>query len=115
MVEKFAPDGTDLGVLANVIRPTGLVFDAAGDLCVANFENTIERFSSTGSPLASFTSLSLNNPEGLAFDSLGNLSVANNASWRRRDRSRVGGSLQPALMPPGWRAFYASRAVSCTF
>jgi hypothetical protein len=28
-IEKFSPNGTDLGVFANVIGPTGLAFDAA--------------------------------------------------------------------------------------
>ena len=79
-IQKFSPNGTDLGVFANVIRPTGLAFDAAGNLYVANFGTTIQRFSPNGTPLVPFTSLSLNNPEGLAFDSSGNLYVANNGS-----------------------------------
>ncbi|HEY1583769.1 MAG TPA: NHL repeat-containing protein, partial [Chthoniobacterales bacterium] len=79
-VEKFAPDGTDLGVFASVVRPTGLAFDATGNLYVASFGNTIRRFALDGTPLASFTSATLNNPEGLAFDSAGNLYVANSGS-----------------------------------
>src|SRR4029434_3039137 len=63
-----------------IFRPTGLAFDAAGNLYVANIGNTIERFSPIGTPLLPFTSFFLNNPEGLAFDSSGNLFVANNGS-----------------------------------
>lgn len=95
-IEKFAPDGTDLGVFANnVSRPTGLAFDAAGNLYVANFGNTIERFSPIGTPLIPFTSLSLNNPEGLAFDSSGNLYVANNGSDTIQVFSLAGTDLGP--------------------
>jgi sugar lactone lactonase YvrE len=79
-IEKFSPNGTDLGVFANVIGPTGLAFDAAGNLYVGNLGSRIDRFAPDGTPLGTFATVNLNNPEGLAFDSAGNLYVANNGS-----------------------------------
>ncbi|MEO7723607.1 MAG: NHL repeat-containing protein, partial [Chthoniobacterales bacterium] len=79
-IEKFAPDGTDLGIFANVLQPTGLAFDAAGNLHVASSANLIRRFAPDGAELSSFTSPTLKDPQGLAFDSLGKLHVANRAS-----------------------------------
>ncbi len=104
-VEKFAPNGTDLGVFANVISPTGLAFDAAGNLYVANFGSTIERFAPNGTPLGAFATFGLNNPEGLAFDSSGNLYVANNGSDTievfspERRRPRRAHERQPVTAP----------------
>ena len=79
-IEKFSPNGTDLGVFANVIGPTGLAFDAAGNLYVGNLGSRVDRFAPDGTPLGTFATVNLNNPEGLAFDSAGNLYVANNGS-----------------------------------
>jgi sugar lactone lactonase YvrE len=56
-IEKFAPDGTDLGVFADtgLNKPLGLMFDNAGNLYAANKGNdTIEKFSSTGIDLGVF-------------------------------------------------------------
>jgi sugar lactone lactonase YvrE len=57
-IEKFAPDGTNLGVFAGplgVNLPHGMIFDSAGNLYVANNGNsTIEKFSSTGEDLGVF-------------------------------------------------------------
>ena len=56
-IEKFAPDGTDLGVFAGtgLNEPFGLIFDSAGNLYAANRGNdTIEKFSSTGVDLGVF-------------------------------------------------------------
>jgi sugar lactone lactonase YvrE len=56
-IEKFAPDGTDLGVFAStgLNWPFGLMFDSAGNLYAANRGNdTIEKFSSTGADLGVF-------------------------------------------------------------
>jgi hypothetical protein len=79
-IEKFSPNGTDLGVFANIIGPTGLAFDAAGNLYVANFGSRVDRFAPDGTPLGTFATFNLNNPEGLTFDSAGNLYVASNGS-----------------------------------
>jgi sugar lactone lactonase YvrE len=56
-IEKFAPNGTDLGVFAStgLNKPLGLMFDGAGNLYAANQGNsTIEKFSSTGQDLGVF-------------------------------------------------------------
>jgi DNA-binding beta-propeller fold protein YncE len=56
-IEKFAPDGTDLGVFAStgLNKPLGLMFDSAGNLYAANRGNdTIEKFSATGADLGVF-------------------------------------------------------------
>lgn len=56
-IEKFSPNGTDLGLFAStgLNSPHGMVFDRAGNLYVANNGNqTIERFSSAGVDLGVF-------------------------------------------------------------
>lgn len=56
-IEKFSPDGTDLGVFASagVHSPHGMIFDAAGNLYVVNnATQTIEKFSPTGVDLGVF-------------------------------------------------------------
>jgi len=56
-IEKFSPDGVDLGVFASdgVSSPHGMIFDRAGNLYVANNgNNTIEKFSPTGADLGVF-------------------------------------------------------------
>ena len=56
-VEKFAPDGTDLGLFASsgLNAPLGIMFDRSGNLYVANGgNNTIERYSRNGTDLGVF-------------------------------------------------------------
>ena len=56
-IEKFSPNGVDLGVFASagVHSPHGMIFDAAGNLYVANnATQTIEKFSPTGVDLGVF-------------------------------------------------------------
>ena len=56
-IEKFAPDGTDLGVFAStgLDGPLGIMFDSAGNLYACNRGNsTIEKFSPTGADLGVF-------------------------------------------------------------
>jgi DNA-binding beta-propeller fold protein YncE len=56
-VEKFAPDGTDLGLFASsgLNAPLGIMFDRKGNLYVANEgNNTIERYSRNGIDLGVF-------------------------------------------------------------
>ncbi len=77
-IEKFAPDGTDLGVFAStgINFAMGLAFDRNGNLYAANFiGNTIEKFSPNGTDLGVFANVI--SPTGLAFDGAGNLYVAN--------------------------------------
>jgi len=78
-IEKFAPDGTYVGVFAsgNLQNVVSLAFDSAGNLYASSEgTNTIERFSATGVDLGVFAS-GLNGPAGIAFDGAGNLYVAN--------------------------------------
>jgi DNA-binding beta-propeller fold protein YncE len=56
-IEKFAPDGTDLGVFAStgLDGPLGIMFDSAGNLYACNRVNsTIEKFSPTGADFGVF-------------------------------------------------------------
>jgi len=57
-INKFAPDGTNLGYFANsdgLGGPTGMIFDANGDLLVANSGlNTINKFAPDGTNLGYF-------------------------------------------------------------
>jgi len=76
-VDKITPNGT-LSVFASkgLSTPTGLAFDANGDLFVANSGNgTISEITSNGN--VSLFASGFSNPQGLAFDSNGNLFVAN--------------------------------------
>jgi DNA-binding beta-propeller fold protein YncE len=60
-----------------VSLPSGLAFDQAGNLYVANTgSNTIEKFDTNGYGTP-FVTTGLNFPQALAFDSSGNLYVAN--------------------------------------
>jgi sugar lactone lactonase YvrE len=56
-IEKFAPDGTDLGVFVSVglNEPLGITFDPEGNLYAANRGNdTIEKFAPDGTDLGVF-------------------------------------------------------------
>lgn len=58
--------------------PVGMAFDTHGILYVANHgNNTIHRYSSSGTDLGIFTSTGLNLPTGLAFNRAGQLVVCN--------------------------------------
>jgi sugar lactone lactonase YvrE len=79
-VEIFSSRGVFLGTLAKVSKPTGLVFDIAGNLYVASNDRTgfsITKFAIDGSVSTFGDSSLLNGPHGLAFDTAGNLYVAN--------------------------------------
>lgn len=77
-IEKFSPDGIDLGVFAStgLNLALGLAFDRSGNLYAANFgTNTVEEFAPNGTDLGVFARVI--RPTGLAFDVAGNLCVAN--------------------------------------
>ncbi|MBV8132242.1 MAG: NHL repeat-containing protein [Alphaproteobacteria bacterium] len=72
-------------------NPTGLAFDAAGDLYVANTAgNSVRKFSPPGVDLGNFATTGLNFPQGLAFDGTGNLYVANSGNDTVRKFSPTG-------------------------
>jgi hypothetical protein len=78
---KFSPTGAPLGVFASVDNssPSGLAFDAAGNLYVAVYtgvkQGTVQKFNSAGQNVGSIGS-GLNGPWGMAFDPAGNLYIA---------------------------------------
>ena len=82
-IEMFdARTGADLGTFASsgLNAPTGLAFDVAGNLYVANSgDNTIRVFTTNGIGSV-FASTGLSSPQGLAFDGAGNLYVGNSGS-----------------------------------
>jgi DNA-binding beta-propeller fold protein YncE len=88
-IEKFAPDGTDLGVFTRfgLNIPRGMIFDASGNLYVANSgTNTIEKFAPDGTDLGVFANTGL----GPHFLALGNF-MPNGTG-----RAGIGGALQGA-------------------
>ena len=91
MVSSFISSGLTL--------PEGLAFDSAGILYEADLgTNTVQRFSSTGSPLGTFGtySPSLSAPRSLAFDRAGNLFVG-----------EFSGMLIRKVAPNGSSSFFA--------
>lgn len=72
---KLTPDGTKSTFVTGLVYPRGLAFDTAGNLYVANPNNSeILKFAPDGTK-STFAS-GLRSPFGLAFDSSGNLFVS---------------------------------------
>jgi DNA-binding beta-propeller fold protein YncE len=88
--------------------PSGLAFDAAGNLYVTNTgDNTVSEFSATGASKGTFAS-GLSDPIGLAFDAAGNLYVANNVAGTVSEFSATGtsmGTFASGLSGPEFLAF----------
>jgi DNA-binding beta-propeller fold protein YncE len=80
---RFDTDGTgSLFAGPTIFGPSGLAYDKAGNLYVANANNnTIEKFSTNGTPSVFAADPGdnsvMNGPTGLAFDANGNLYTAN--------------------------------------
>jgi sugar lactone lactonase YvrE len=78
-IVKITTNGTVSAFISSGLTlPEGLAFDSAGNLYEADLgTNTVQKFSSTGSPLGTFGTFNpgLNAPRSLAFDSSGNLFV----------------------------------------
>jgi DNA-binding beta-propeller fold protein YncE len=78
-VAVFSLRGSDFGVFARPAKPTGLVFDDAGNLYVSSDNPSgysIQKFKPDGTGSV-FADSGLNGPHGLVFDQAGNLYVAN--------------------------------------
>ena len=78
-IEIFSLTGADLGVFGMPVKPTGLVFDNAGNLYVASDDPagySIEKFAPDGS-VTVFANSGLSAPSAIVFDEAGNLYVAN--------------------------------------
>ncbi len=78
-IEKFSRTGLDLGVFGWPLKPTGLVFDNAGNLYVSSDDPagySIEKFTPDGA-VSIFANSGLSGPHALVFDKAGNLYVAN--------------------------------------
>jgi len=82
-IEKFAPDGTDLGQFGDTTfldSPVGLAFDSSGNLYVANSdEDDIAMFDTDGNGSV-FATNGLDSPEFIAFDTNGNLYVSDDGN-----------------------------------
>lgn len=81
-VEIFTSRGVFQGLLAKLAQPTGMAFDAAGNLFIASNQRpffSITKFGTDGSHSTFADHTMLNAPHGLAFDGAGNLFVANTA------------------------------------
>ena len=80
-VERFSLDGSDLGTFCTPVKPTGLVFDNAGNLYVSSDDipdglYSLLKFAPDES-FSVFANSGLKNPHTLVFDTAGNLYVAN--------------------------------------
>jgi DNA-binding beta-propeller fold protein YncE len=85
------PDSTDgAGDVASFSTPRGLAFDSAGNLYVADYDNSKIRKIDTSRNVTTYASSGFLGPRGLAFDSAGNLYVADsdNQSILKIDTSR---------------------------
>jgi hypothetical protein len=82
-IERYAPDGTSLGVFAitqydGVGAPLSLAFDASGNLFV-NTSQEISSFDTSGAPLGVFAA-SKKPSSDIAFDGIGNLYRSDSSS-----------------------------------
>jgi sugar lactone lactonase YvrE len=81
-VEVFSLTGSNLGVFCMLVKPTGLVFDNAGNLYVSSADPTgysIQKFTPDGTGSV-FANSGLSEPHALVFDNAGNLYVTNPAN-----------------------------------
>jgi sugar lactone lactonase YvrE len=105
-IYKFTPDGIRSTFASGLDLPTGLAFDNAGNLFVAdvsthgnyNLRGAIYKFT-PGGVRSTFASGNLTNPEALAFDNVGNLFVA--------DPNPGSGAIDK-FTPTGHRSTFAS-------
>lgn len=91
VVQKFDPNGNDLGVFvsSNLVGPTNIWFDENGDLLVADYNGTaVKRFDSNGNYVNDFLS-GLSQSEGVAYLPNGDILIGNGntSSVKRFDSS----------------------------
>ena len=88
-------DGTTTEFATPIPHAGGITLDVTGNVYVGSeTNNTIQKFSSTGDLLGTFTTDHISVPVGMAFDSSGNLYVANNASGSITEYSGSGDYLR---------------------
>jgi len=108
-IQRFAPDGTDLGIFAaggSLSSPESHVFGPNGNLFVCSpFTGTIVEFDgTTGALVGDFISTHLNSPVGIAFGPDGNAWVSGNNVLNEFDGTtgewiqEVAGFLLPATI-----------------
>jgi sugar lactone lactonase YvrE len=115
LVTTFAGSGVQgatngNGTEASFSSPTGMTFDASGNMYVAEYSgNKIRKITQSGvvttlagsgaqgSTDAIGTAASFNNPTGLAIDASGNLYVGDSSSNKIRKISAVGYGISPSL------------------
>jgi len=106
-IVKIATNGSVTDFITTGLNgPSGLAFDSAGNLYEADLRsNTVQKFSSTGSPLGAFGTYSrpLGSPRSLAFDRAGNLFVGEFAG---PPGSPTGPSIRK-VAPNGSSSFFA--------
>jgi hypothetical protein len=82
-VQKFDPNGNDLGIFVNttnLLGPTNIWFDDSGDLLVSDYNGTaVKRFDSDGNYLGDFIQ-GLSKSEGVDFLPNGNILIGNGAT-----------------------------------
>jgi streptogramin lyase len=128
-IEKFAPDGTDLGLFARagLNIPHGMIFDPAGNLYVANSGNSaIEKFAPDGTDLGVFANtgsgphflaLGAFTPSHLHFECEA-LTVQASVPYRTlSDRNASGGAygLLRAVTPGNFVTFTVPVATAATY
>lgn len=99
------------GVPERVSAPTGLAFDAAGDLWISSVAGRVHKYEVATSRLTTEITSGIRNPRGLAFDPHGNLWIANYGDHTLvvqtpgGGQTTIGGSGRPMFNAPRALAF----------
>jgi len=102
---KIEPDGTASVYKSGITNPTGLVFDPAGNLLVAQYQlSRITMIQPNGTASTFMTGNGLNGPVGMAMDDQDNLYIGNFNDGRILKRT-AGGTITVIGDLPGWLGF----------